>query len=137
MSNLPALLQRGIEEFLHEKFLSPVQLKSFSPIGGGCINACGKLVTSAGTLFLKWNEAQRFPGMLAAEAKGLALLREPAVIHVPEVVGVHETEDHQFMVMEFVHQHPRSPKYWENFGHQLAALHQVSSDTFGLDHQNY
>src|SRR5688572_25699585 len=103
MRNLPALLQGGIEEFLHQKFLSPVHLKSFSPIGGGCINACGKLVTSAGTFLLKWNEALKFPGMLAAEAKGLTLLREPGVIHVPEVLGVHEVEGHQFMLMEFIH----------------------------------
>src|SRR5690348_15759418 len=100
MNNLPASLQIPIAELLREKFSLDVQIKNFSSIGGGCINQCGKLITSTGTFFLKWNDARKFPAMLEAEAKGLQLLRKPNVIRVPEVLHVGEVNDHQFMLME-------------------------------------
>lgn len=137
MRNLPASLHEPIAEFLRKKISPEALLTDFTVVGGGCINHCGKLVTSAGTFFLKWNDALKFPGMLVAEAKGLTLLRNPGVIHVPEVLGVGEVGDHQFMVMEYVHQHARSKNYWDNFGRHLATLHQVRETAFGLDHQNY
>src|SRR5690349_24125378 len=99
MSGLPAYLQTPITEFLREKFSSTAEIKSFSSMAGGCINQCGKLLTSVGPFFLKWNEARKFPATLAAEAKGLQLLRDPNVIHVPEVLRVDEVGDHQFMLM--------------------------------------
>ena len=114
-----------------------LELHDFSFTGGGCINQGGKLRTSTGSFFIKWNNARKFPNMFEAEAKGLKLLREPSVIDIPEVISFGETASLQFIVLEFVEEKVKSSAYWETLGHQLAALHRNSSDIFGLDHDNY
>jgi fructosamine-3-kinase len=43
-------------------------------VGGGCINECYKVHTSAGQFFIKVNDGRKFPAMFEAEEKGLRLL---------------------------------------------------------------
>ena len=114
-----------------------VQLIDFSFSAGGCINHGGKLTTSRGNFFLKWNSATKFPGMFDAEARGLKILRDSKVIHIPEVIASDQTSSWQFIVMEFVDERPAVDNYWEALGMSLSNLHHVSSEFFGLDHSNY
>ena len=131
LSPVPRQIQTELEDVLG------TELTSFSFVGGGCINHGGKLVTKTGVFFLKWNDVVRFPGMFEAEARGLRLLQEPNVIHVPKVVAQGNAGSFQFLVLEFVHSKPNHAAYWDLFGEQLANLHCVSSGTFGLDHNNF
>jgi len=41
------------------------------------------------------------------------------------------------LVLEWIGQGLRTDKFWTRFGEQLAALHQVSSEYFGLEEDNY
>lgn len=109
----------------------------FSFCGGGCINHGGRLKTRAGDLFLKWNDAAKFPGMFAAEAEGLKLLRNAGAIHIPEVITEGVAGTWQFLVLEFVEERPRAGTYWTDLGQQLASLHKHTIATYGLDHDNY
>lgn len=114
-----------------------VTILDFSFIGGGCINNGGKLKTSAGTFFLKWNDAQQFPGMFEAEAKGLALLAAPNVIKIPTVAGFGSNGAYQFLLLDYIDSGQPSHNYWQQLGIQLASLHKNTQTHYGLDHDNY
>ena len=114
-----------------------VTVMNFSLASGGCINHGGKVTTSSGTYFLKWNDLKKFPGMFVAEARGLSLLRGAAAVSVPAVIRVGEAAAFQYLLLEHIEAGRQRTKYWENFGSGLAAMHRKSADNFGLDHDNY
>jgi len=131
LTAIPAEITKSIGEETN------LRITEFSFSGGGCINQGGKLTTTTGSFFLKWNDALKFPGMFEGEAKGLAILKEPNVIRVPRVVHVGQTRSHQYILMEFIDAGRKKIDYWEKLGHSLAALHKISNRAFGLDHNNY
>jgi len=114
-----------------------IELKKTSPVGGGDINDAFHLVTSVGDFFVKKNSASRFPLMFKKEAMGLRLLEQTGEIKVPQVVDFGEEGDGAFLILKFISSGSRAPRFWENFGKQLANLHRHSADYFGLDHDNY
>jgi protein-ribulosamine 3-kinase len=128
---IPAEIARSLSE------VSGLSILDFSFTSGGCINHGGKLKTSTGTFFLKWNDALKFPGMFAAEAKGLALLDDAKVIRVPKVIAQGHTGSKQYILLEYIDAVRQHAEYWSNLGRSLAALHKVSSRAFGLHHDNY
>jgi len=133
VTGVPVPVQHGIQKLLGTSCV----LLTFSALGGGCINPGGKLVTSSGTFFLKWNDTISFPKMLALEVMGLTLLQDARSIRIPEVVVHGEENDFQFLLLEFIEPGRRSSAYWKNFGRQLALLHAHSTGLFGLNHNNY
>jgi protein-ribulosamine 3-kinase len=137
MMQLPDSVYDGSLDLLQKYLGKTVVVKGFSFSGGGCINHGGRLETNEGAFFLKWNDANRFPGMFEAEAKGLELLQKPGALFIPNVIGVSERQNYQFLLLDFVDQKQRSGNYWNNLGEQLATLHGISSKTYGLDHNNY
>lgn len=131
IASIPIAIQHELETLLK------AELKTFSFCSGGCINNGGKLVTSKGDYFLKWNDREKFPKMFEAEASGLKLLARPEVIRIPEVILSGEADHWQFLLLEFIDEKGKSSSYWQNLGTQLAELHRNTSDHFGLDHNNY
>jgi fructosamine-3-kinase len=134
ISRIPPAVLEGVKTSLN---IDDSAFKGFSFASGGCINQGGKLKTTLGDFFLKWNDIKKFPGMFEAESKGLKLLREKNTIRIPEVIGFGESEGHQFLLLEFIEEKFRQKKYWQHLGNKLASLHRRSSDLFGLDHDNY
>ncbi|HLT81000.1 MAG TPA: fructosamine kinase family protein [Cyclobacteriaceae bacterium] len=136
MSHVPDPVLRAVGEVLQntDKGSGPFH---FTPTGGGCINNGGRLRSAQGDFFLKWNSAQRYPGMFEAEAKGLALLHNTGAIRIPRVSTTGIADDYQFILMEFIPSAPRVGDYWEMLGGQLAKLHRTSWHQYGLDHDNY
>ena len=113
------------------------QVLSFEPASGGCINNGGKLTTSQGTFFIKWNSATLYPGMFAKEKTGLQLLRQAGGITVPLPGEVYEGHEYSCIVMEYIESGPRARRYWQQLAEGLASVHHVVSETYGLDHDNY
>lgn len=135
ISSIPSSVLVGVIERLKIP-VSSVQDFSFS--SGGCINQGGKIKTSTGNYFLKWNDDKKFPGMFEAESKGLQLLYLQHVIRIPEVVGFGAKDSFQFLLLEFIDQKKlRSRNYWQQLGNRLAALHRCTAQTFGLNGDNY
>jgi fructosamine-3-kinase len=128
-----------IPKEIAERLTSQLNLgiKTFTYAGGGCINSGGRLGSTRGDFFLKWNSATKFPKMFETEAMGLTILRKPSVIHIPEVIATASLTQWQFILLEFIEEKKKSSRYWENLGQQLAGLHGNSSSAFGLDHDNY
>lgn len=125
----PILLE--IEAYLGSK------VRGFSFSAGGCVNKGGKLVTTGGIFFLKWNDHKKCPGMFRAEAEGLTLLRSRTSLVVPGVTHVGVAGEWQFLLMEFIEEGDRGGEYWSGFGSGLAGVHRFESRPFGLEHDNY
>ncbi|MCB0501444.1 MAG: fructosamine kinase family protein [Bacteroidetes bacterium] len=112
-------------------------LTKATAVSGGCINDCFKIENQHQSFFVKINSNKAYPNMFAAEVKGLDLLRESQTIHIPKVIKHFDINQNSFLVLEWVEKDAVTKEYWSDFGNQLAGLHQISSDDFGLQHDNY
>lgn len=95
-------------------------------LSGGFIGEAWRVDTTDGPVFAK-TLAEPAPGVLGVEAAGLAWLREPGVVPVPEVLGV---DDH-VLVLTWIETGPATTEAAERFGAGLARLHAVEADAFG------
>lgn len=129
------------ENILSQHVGHSVEVTRTSGIGGGCINDAHRAETTEGSFFVKYNSASRYPGMFAAEARGLELLKEGNAVYVPGVIGNGEEGAYSVLVLEYIESGLQQNDFWTNFGAGLARLHQNLPDReekgFGLDHDNY
>jgi fructosamine-3-kinase len=130
-------IQENLESIFSQHFREKTGILKVTAVGGGCINNTVKLETTKGTFFVKYNHANRYPGMFEAEAKGLRILRETGEIFVPEVICYGEKGDEAFLALGFVQPGKRLSGFFGDFGIRLAKLHRHSSEKFGIDHDNY
>lgn len=137
VGSIPDIVQQQVIRILSPTNSASVKLLEFSFLGGGCINPGGRVSTSQGKYFVKWNEARLYPRMFETEAQGLLLLRQCTLLHVPQVIGRFTQGPYQGIVLELIESNGPSETYWQELGHGLAALHQNTHETFGLDHDNY
>ena len=137
MNNIPQAVQHGVLILLEKRYSGKVFKHTFSSVYGGCINHGGKLTTSQGIFFVKWNNAGKFPGMFEAEANGLRLLKVQEAINNPSVIDHGESETFQFIILEFIEDSSPSETFWNDLGVSLAKLHRCTNPYFGLDHHNY
>jgi fructosamine-3-kinase len=114
-------------------------IKESSPVGGGDINEAVKVtLANDREVFIKWNQ-RSFPGMFTAERRGLGLLASAEALRIPVVLAHSETTDDYpaFIVMEWLGRGSSTTPLAEALGRGLAAQHQVTAETFGLDHDNF
>jgi protein-ribulosamine 3-kinase len=101
----------------------------------------GQAAKSPGQWFCKINDAALYPGLFAKERDGLALLGAQHAIRVPAVIACETIATSegpkQVLVMEWIEPGVRTEGFWRLFGEQLARLHQVTQDSFGLSDNNY
>lgn len=109
----------------------------FSSVGGGCINECYRIESGDHRFFCKTNSAVKFPQLFLKEMHGLELIARQGIIKVPKLIDCFEVEDQQVLLLEWIQEGERTENFWKLFGEQLAAMHQVSNDHFGLDEDNY
>ncbi len=126
-----------IQEVLSLFFNQDVEINNTHSVSGGDINDAYRLETSQGYFFVKTNFANRFPRMFEMEAIGLGMLRSVGVFTVPQVIALSEENDISYLLLEWIESAQPETDFWENFGKQLAQLHQNSSDQFGLVENNY
>lgn len=134
---LPLVLVGEIERWFQAAKGIAGRVEATRLIGGGSINDACAFVFGGQEYFIKWNSAGRYPGMFAAEARGLGLLGGAGCIRLPEVLHTAEAGSYAYLLLEWIPAGRTGEEFWELFGQQLAALHRNSSDSFGLDHDNY
>ncbi len=134
---LPENLSVHIQSRLSDILGTTIIISGTNPLSGGDINDAFRIETNKGQFFLKYNSASRYPGMFLKEAKGLSLLSQAAEVDIPDVVDAGETASHSYLLLEFMKTAPQKKDFWEAFGIALARLHRHTSDSFGLDHDNY
>ncbi|HHN47367.1 MAG TPA: ketosamine-3-kinase [Bacteroidales bacterium] len=134
---LPESLFSEIQHTLQALAGKEALINSVTTVSGGDINRAFRVRTQYSSYFIKYNDANRYPGMFRAEAKGLDILGKPGLLRVPKVLGTSETGKYSWLLLEFIEQGRSGKNFWEDFGTSLAQLHRISSDDFGLDHNNY
>lgn len=96
-------------------------------VQGGCISEARCVQTKTRSYFLKTGRH----GAFHAEAHGLRLLRESGSLDVPSVLAV----DDDFLLLEWIT--CRSETDFAALGRGLAALHEVTRATYGLERDNF
>lgn len=125
------MIPNAVQDWLAQNQYGKVN--SQEAVAGGCINNGIVLKTGSGrSFFLKVNPSAP-PDMFKREAQGLVVLKVTDGPTVPEPY-LHNTD---FLLMEDLDPAPRSPTYWEDFGHTLATLHNQHKDHFGFEEDNY
>lgn len=139
----------SLEEMIQDNYGSSVFIIRTDSVPGGDINNAYRLTLSNGdSLFVKTNSVNNLNFFLT-ESGGLGALRSLNKVGVPEVLGIGTDKQRgiSFLALEYIESSPRTPSYWENFGHQLAALHRAeclsyvdserSEARFGFYEDNY
>ncbi|MGB8705026.1 MAG: fructosamine kinase family protein [Gillisia sp.] len=114
------------------------KLHKFLPLSGGDINQVFLLTSESGKkVVAKINDAHNFPGMFRAEKAGLEALTSCNAINIPEVVATGTSGEYSYLLLQHIESGKKSPRFWEIFGKQLAALHKCTSEKFGFSEDNY
>ncbi len=121
---------------ISENFLQ-TDIRNISAVSGGDINEAYSLQSDSGVYFLKVNNAKSFPEIFAKEKNGLEALSKNSTFRIPKVLGVTESDNKQFLFMEYIEQGRQSSDFWENFGRKLAEMHKQTSENFGWETDNY
>ncbi len=134
---LPTKLHEVVTNYLQTKFGEGCKINTTSSISGGSINEALKLTTSCGEFFLKYNLADKYPSMFDAELKGIEILAKTHTVKVPKIFVSGVSEPYSYLLMEYEQPAQHTNDYWELFAKQLARLHELKNNLFGLDHDNY
>lgn len=132
MQGVRKFLEAGLNHVLERQ----ISVDHVSIQNGGYINTSALVNTSGGRFFVKWNEADLI-NMFEQEARGLQLLGATDTIKTPEVYGFGKAGDSSLLVLEVVERGTTGQNYWTDMGERLAAMHSLSQEAFGLDHDNY
>ncbi len=129
---LPDSLKSDVEQ------AADITISSAGSIGGGSINQAAKIETEAGqTYFLKWN-ASAPADMFWKEKQGLELLASAETgLRIPSVRALNDSGRNDFLLIDFIQKRSGSSSSNQKFGRQLASLHQVKAENYGLDYDNY
>jgi len=100
------------------------------PVSGGNINEAFQLKTSQGDFVLKTNSVGRYSALFETEVAGLQLLRDTGCIAIPKLITHGETDEHSYLILEYVAETQRTDNFWRELGTATAAQ-------FGLDHDNF
>jgi protein-ribulosamine 3-kinase len=133
----PEVILKAVSLSLSEFSGKKIETISASAVGGGSINETFRLSTSIGNYFLKYNSADRFPGMFACEARGLEILRNRGPLTVPSVIGSDKIDNYSFLLLELITPSLKVLNFWEDFAQGLASLHKNTNKYYGLEHDNY
>lgn len=129
--SLPQSLKNQLADS-HQIFVNEI-----TPVSGGSISSACRIKSNRGDLFLKWNNESP-QDFFDKEAEGLKLLRSAGTnLRFPEVVAVEASGDDSpgFLLMEYIASGRSGDS--EQFGAELARLHQTNNQEFGLDSDNY
>ena len=133
----------SLKDALSDIYGKDVGVCQKSPVSGGDINRAYLLrACDGGILFLKENTADNL-NFFIKEAEGLEAIRKTGAISVPVVKACGRDGFDSFLLMEFISQGNRNKDFYEEFGRDLAAMHDADTSSytgsgkFGLVSDNY
>ncbi|MEU1249748.1 fructosamine kinase family protein [Micromonospora arida] len=111
------------------------EVVAVQPVTGGLAAVAGIATRrDAPPVFVKAFADPPDDDVFAAEAEGLAALRELGGVATPEVI----LADRNVLVLSVLSERPRSEAFWEQFAHLLARLHLTTTHPrFGWHHDNW
>ena len=123
-------------DVLAQALKRPVEVIGYRFLSGGCVNNTLVLSTSEANYCLKYNEHEP-ADLLAAEARGLAELRQSETLPVPHVYATGQAGPRSWLLMDYLEAGRRRPGYWQTLGEGLAELHSHTAPRFGAGADNY
>lgn len=126
----PVLLQH-IEQLLGSKIAHQ------QSISGGDTAAVYQLRTANDSFILKTANGHHAHAMFKAEKLGLEQIANSNTIATPEVIGCDKVANTAFLLLEFIPTQNGNKIQFEQFGQQLAQLHQVTNAQFGNSTDNF
>jgi len=133
MISKPSLLQ-SIQNGLGASLGETGDLHWARDLSGGDINQAALIESKDKKWFVKYrNDVPE--GIFEEEARALAVLSAAECIRVPAAIAWGEDGSTAWLVLEHLEITSSGPA--SLLGEQLAALHDVSSDSFGWSHSNY
>ncbi|MER7588897.1 fructosamine kinase family protein [Micromonospora sp. NPDC127501] len=111
------------------------EVVAVQPVTGGLAALAGIATRrDAPPVFVKAFADPPADDVFAAEAEGLAALRELGGVATPDVI----LADRDVLVLSVLSERPRSEAFWEQFAHLLAHLHlSTTHPRFGWHHDNW
>lgn len=134
---LPESLAAEAEKLLQHYTGQAVTIQGANTASGGSINHSYVLDTTVGRYFLKYNSANRYPGMFPKEANALQTMAATQTIRVPQVIGNDTEGEWAFFVLEYLDPQRPGVDFWQNFAIQLGQMHQHTAAQYGWDEDNY
>lgn len=110
-------------------------LISFNNLSGGSINNVYRCSTEHHQFVIKLNDVLKYPLMFEKEEKGLALLNL-SNFRIPNVINTGIYQNKSYLILEHIDNTGNTINEIK-LGTRLAEMHQITSDSFGLDHDNY
>lgn len=110
------------------------KLQVLKRLNGGDINQVYHCITKKNQFVVKVNYSEKYPKMFDKEKKGLELLNKSS-FKIPSVFSSGSLKQLDYLILEYIK--PGTSINWEIFGKNLASLHQITSQEFGLDYDNY
>ena len=114
-----------------------LKISNIQSVSGGDISSAYVLSAGSEKLFLKINSKPDALDMFLSEETGLKTIAKTNTIAVPKVLACDSIKDQSFILMEHIESKSPNSKDLELFGSQLAKLHQITSDKFGFDSDNF
>lgn len=111
----------------------------YERVHGGDINNSYSLLLKDGTkLFLKVNDAARYPNMFKREAEGLCILNKNCDLFVPRVIKFcQHTDARQYLLLEWMERGRPIKNFSFEFGKSIAKMHFTTQPFFGFETNNY
>ncbi len=113
------------------------RINNYQPISGGDISQAFLLETSNNRYFLKVNSGANALAMFQAEQKGLETIAATKTISTPNVFYTGILDATAFLLLEYIESKSASSQDFEQLGHELASLHQITYTQFGLGTPNF
>jgi fructosamine-3-kinase len=135
---LTPALKDILKSELQSAINTPISSWENIPIGGGSINQTWQIIINKkDKYFCKINSAEKYPGLFEKEKNGLVTLRNKNIFIIPEIILHTIIDKYQLLIMEWIE--PASPWYifLGRFWKQLATLHSITQEQFGLAEDNY
>ena len=98
------------------------------------VASSGKVTVGEHAFFLKTASDD---AMLHAEAEGLELLASADVVRLPRCYGVHATDHHEVLLLEWLDLRPLSGDAAAMLGRKLARQHRMTAPHHGLANDNF
>lgn len=103
-------------------------------LSGGDINKVYHCIYEEKELVIKFNITNKYPEMFEKESKGLRLL-SASNFKTPKTIATGNFKNHNYLILEYIQ--PGNKLNWIKFGQNLALMHQITNQKFGLDYDNY
>jgi fructosamine-3-kinase len=133
-------IREALESAVMQATRADWTLLATEAVSGGCIHTVLRLVgEDAGGKtkhFAKLAPIERAP-MLAAEAEGLAAIREAGAVRVPAVIAQGDDGEMGWLILEWLELEGLTAASGAKLGAALAAQHRLPQAKFGWEKDNY